>query len=44
MDCLLAPLGYEFMRLALLAGLFVDILCPLVRTFLLVQRMAFSAL
>jgi manganese/iron transport system permease protein len=40
MDWLLDPLAYEFMRQALLASLLVGILCPIVGTYLIVQRMA----
>jgi manganese/iron transport system permease protein len=40
MDWLLAPLNYDFMRQALLASLLVGILCPVVGTYLIVQRMA----
>ncbi|WP_346290003.1 metal ABC transporter permease [Sphaerothrix gracilis] len=40
MDWLLAPLGYDFMRYALAAGLLIGILCPVVGTYLIVQRMA----
>ena len=36
---LLAPLGYEFIRNALIAGMLVGILCPVVGTYLIVQRM-----
>jgi manganese/iron transport system permease protein len=34
------PLGYEFMRNALAAGVLVGILCPVMGTYLIVQRMA----
>jgi manganese/iron transport system permease protein len=37
---LLEPLGFEFMRNALMVGILVGILCPVVGTYLLVQRMA----
>ncbi len=37
---LLEPLGFEFMRNALMVGVLVGILCPVVGTYLLVQRMA----
>lgn len=37
---LLEPLSYEFMRNALAAGVLVGILCPVVGTYLVVQRMA----
>lgn len=40
LDWLLAPLSYEFMRQALLAGLLVGMLCPAVGCYLVVQRMA----
>ncbi|HSM81001.1 MAG TPA: metal ABC transporter permease, partial [Nodosilinea sp.] len=40
MDWLLDPLTYDFMRQALLASLLVGILCPIVGTYLIVQRMA----
>ncbi|WP_035994533.1 metal ABC transporter permease [Leptolyngbya sp. KIOST-1] len=40
MDWLLDPLSYEFMRQALLASLLVGVLCPIVGTYLIVQRMA----
>ena len=36
---LLAPLSYEFIRNALVAGILVGILCPVVGTYLIVQRM-----
>jgi manganese/iron transport system permease protein len=37
---LLDPLSYEFMRNALTVGLFIGILCPVIGTYLVVQRMA----
>ena len=37
---LLEPLGFEFMRNALMVGILVGILCPVVGTYLIVQRMA----
>lgn len=37
---LLEPLGFEFMRNALMVGILVGVLCPVVGTYLLVQRMA----
>ncbi|MEL6455023.1 MAG: metal ABC transporter permease [Cyanobacteria bacterium J06623_5] len=40
MDWLLDPLSYEFMRQALMAGVLIGILCPIVGTYLIVQRMA----
>lgn len=40
MDWLLDPLSYDFMRQALLAAVLVGILCPIVGTYLIVQRMA----
>ncbi|WNZ23290.1 metal ABC transporter permease [Leptolyngbya sp. NK1-12] len=39
-DWLLQPLAYEFMRNALMAGVIIGILCPVVGTYLVVQRMA----
>ncbi|MBF2000080.1 MAG: metal ABC transporter permease [Synechococcales cyanobacterium C42_A2020_086] len=40
LDWLLDPLSYEFMRNALAAGVVIGILCPVVGTYLVVQRMA----
>lgn len=40
MDWLLDPLSYEFMQQALTAGVLMGILCPIVGTYLIVQRMA----
>lgn len=40
LDWLLDPLNYEFMRNALAAGVVIGILCPVVGTYLVVQRMA----
>ena len=40
MDWLLDPLSYEFMRQALMAGVLMGILCPIIGTYLIVQRMA----
>ncbi|PSR17072.1 hypothetical protein C8255_14550 [filamentous cyanobacterium CCP3] len=40
MDWLLDPLNYNFMRQALLASFLVGILCPVIGTYLIVQRMA----
>jgi manganese/iron transport system permease protein len=40
MDWLSAPWGYEFMRLALVAGVLVGVLCPVMGAFLVVQRMS----
>ncbi|MEL6492505.1 MAG: metal ABC transporter permease [Cyanobacteria bacterium J06634_6] len=40
MDWLLDPFSYEFMRQALMAGVLAGILCPVVGTYLIVQRMA----
>jgi manganese/iron transport system permease protein len=40
MDWLLDPLSYEFMRQALAAGVLMGILCPIIGTYLIVQRMA----
>jgi manganese/iron transport system permease protein len=37
---LLDPLSYEFMRNALLVGILAGVLCPVVGTYLIVQRMA----
>lgn len=37
---LIEPLNYEFMRHAIAIGLLVGILCPVVGTYLIVQRMA----
>ncbi|MEM9003957.1 MAG: metal ABC transporter permease [Cyanobacteria bacterium P01_F01_bin.86] len=40
MAWLLDPFNYEFMRQALMAGVLMGILCPIVGTYLIVQRMA----
>ena len=40
LDWLLEPLGFEFMRNALMVGILVGVLCPIVGTYLIVQRMA----
>ena len=40
MDGLISPLSYDFMRQALVASVLVGILCPVVGTYLIVQRMA----
>lgn len=40
MDWLLDPFNYDFMRQALLAGVLIGILCPVVGTYLIVQQMA----
>jgi manganese/iron transport system permease protein len=40
MDGLLDPFNYEFMRQALMAGMLIGVLCPIVGTYLIVQRMA----
>ncbi|MEM9092523.1 MAG: metal ABC transporter permease [Cyanobacteria bacterium P01_F01_bin.53] len=40
MDWLLDPFNYEFMRQALTAGVLIGILCPIVGTYLIVQRMS----
>lgn len=40
MDGLIAPLSYDFMRQALVASVLVGVLCPVVGTYLMVQRMA----
>lgn len=37
---MLEPLGYEFMRHALIAGVLIGILCPIIGSYLVVQRMA----
>ena len=37
---LLEPLGYEFFRNALAVGVLIGILCPVMGTYLIVQRMA----
>jgi manganese/iron transport system permease protein len=37
---LIEPLNFEFMRNALMVGVLVGVLCPVVGTYLLVQRMA----
>ena len=37
---LLDPLGYEFMRHAIAIGILVGLLCPVVGSYLIVQRMA----
>lgn len=37
---LIEPLGYEFMRNAIAVGILAGILCPVVGTYLIVQRMA----
>ncbi len=39
MEILLQPLQYEFMRNAMLAGILAAILCPVVGSYLIVQRM-----
>ncbi|NJL21570.1 MAG: metal ABC transporter permease [Leptolyngbyaceae cyanobacterium SM1_3_5] len=39
-DLLFAPLDYEFMRNAIAIGLIVGVLCPVVGSYLIVQRMA----
>jgi len=41
MDWLIDPFGYELMRNALAAGILVGILCPVVGTYLVVQRISF---
>ena len=38
-DALLAPLGYAFFRNAALAGVTIGVLCPVVGSYLVVQRM-----
>ena len=40
LDSLLEPLHYEFMRNAIAIGILVGILCPVMGTYLVVQRMA----
>ena len=40
MNWLLDPFTYEFMRQALMAGVLIGILCPVIGTYLIVQRMA----
>ncbi len=40
LEIILDPWNYEFMRHALMIGLLVGILCPVVGTYLIVQRMA----
>jgi manganese/iron transport system permease protein len=40
LNFLLDPLGYEFMRNAIAIGVLVGILCPVVGSYLIVQRMA----
>ena len=40
LNLLIEPLGYEFMRNALAVGILTGILCPVVGTYLIVQRMA----
>ena len=40
MDWLLDPLNYEFMRQALLASVLAGVVCPIIGTYLIVQRMA----
>jgi manganese/iron transport system permease protein len=40
LSLLLEPLQYEFIRNALMAGLLVGLLCPVVGSYLIVQRMA----
>jgi manganese/iron transport system permease protein len=40
LSLLLEPLNYEFVRNALMAGLLVGLLCPVVGSYLIVQRMA----
>jgi len=39
-DWFLDPLGYEFIRHALAVGILVGILCPVVGSYLIIQRMA----
>src|SRR4028118_2387993 len=40
LNWLIEPLNYEFMRNAIAVGILVGILCPVVGTYLIVQRMA----
>jgi manganese/iron transport system permease protein len=40
LNLLLEPLGYEFMRNAIAIGVLVGVLCPVVGSYLIVQRMA----
>lgn len=40
LDFFLEPLSYEFIRNALVVGVFAGVLCPVVGTYLIVQRMA----
>ena len=40
MNLLLEPLSYEFMRHALMAGIGVGVLCPIVGSYLVVQRIS----
>jgi manganese/iron transport system permease protein len=40
MDWLFDPLAYEFIRNAMLAGILAGVLCPVVGTYLIVQRMS----
>jgi manganese/iron transport system permease protein len=40
LDCLLEPLSYEFMRNAIAISILIGILCPVVGSYLIVQRMA----
>jgi manganese/iron transport system permease protein len=40
LDILIAPWHYEFMRHAIAVGILVGILCPIVGSYLIVQRMA----
>ncbi|NJR53022.1 MAG: metal ABC transporter permease [Leptolyngbyaceae cyanobacterium CSU_1_3] len=39
-ELLVEPLGYEFMRNAIVIGILVGVLCPVVGSYLIVQRMA----
>jgi manganese/iron transport system permease protein len=40
LDIIIAPLNYEFMQHAIAIGILVGILCPIVGSYLIVQRMA----
>ena len=40
LDWILEPLSYQFMQNALTIGILIGILCPVVGTYLIVQRMS----
>lgn len=40
LEWFLEPLGYEFIRNALAIGILVGVLCPVVGSYLIIQRMA----